>query len=247
MIEKTTQALLTSGIFAMLTAPAFAETAGSPEWHYDGAEHWGDLAPEFAACALGQEQSPIDLTKDVLTDLEPVEIHWNAAAAWVVKHNGHTIQANTENGGSIKISGVDYTLAQFHFHTPSEHAVSGEKFPMEVHFVHAAADGTLAVLGVMMQEGESNALFHTVMEKAPQQEGAADYGFGDFSALLPTEGGMFRYQGSLTTPPCSEVVIWTVFKNPISVDAADVAAFKAIFQDNARPLQPTGRRFILSE
>ena len=247
MLEKTTQAMLTTAMLAMVAAPGLAETAGSPDWHYDGAKHWGDLAPEFAACALGQEQSPIDLTKDVVTDLEPVEIHWNADAEWGIKHNGHTIQASTSNGGTIKISGVDYTLAQFHFHTPSEHAVSGEKFPMEVHFVHAAADGTLAVLGVIMQEGDGNVPFHSIMEKAPQTEATADFGPGDFSALLPTEGGMFRYQGSLTTPPCSEVVIWTVFKNPISVDAADVAAFKAIFQDNARPLQPTGRRFILSE
>jgi carbonic anhydrase len=250
MIEKCGQNLLAGALAGLIGIPAFAETIGAPEWHYEGAEgaeHWGDLAPEFASCAIGREQSPIDLTGGVLADLQPIEMNWNGAANWSVVNNGHTIQGNSENAGFITISGVQYVLKQFHFHTPSEHAIDGQRFAMEVHFVHAAADGNLAVLGVMMTVGGSNTLFHNIMAKAPSISAAVDFGAADLLELLPKEGGVFRYQGSLTTPPCLEIVNWTVFNTPITVDAQDIAAFQAIFPANARPIQPVGRRFILSE
>jgi carbonic anhydrase len=220
------------------------------DWHYDGAtgaDHWGELAPEFEVCAAGAEQSPIDLTAPIRADLEPVRMDWNPTAAWTVVNNGHTIQANTANGGQITISGTDYLLRQFHFHTPSEHAVDGNRMPMEVHFVHVAANGTLAVLGAMMAPGGPNDVFQHIMEKAPRSKGEVNFGVADVSALMPGDDGFFRYQGSLTTPPCSEIVVWTVFKSPIAVRAEDIADFGAIFPNNARPLQPTGRRFVLSE
>jgi carbonic anhydrase len=219
------------------------------EWHYDGAkgaDHWGKLAPEFATYAVGAEQSPIDLTAPIKADLEPVRVDWNPTATWTLANNGHTIQANTANGGKITISGTDYQLRQFHFHTPSEHAIHGKRMPMEVYFVHVAANGTLAVLGAMMAPGGPNEVFQDIIEKAPRSLGKVNFGVADILALLPDDDGFFRYQGSLTTPPCSEIVVWTVFKSPIVVSAEHIAAFAAIFPNNARPLQPARRRFVLS-
>jgi carbonic anhydrase len=117
---------------------------------------------------------------------------------------------------------------------------------MEVHFVNAAADGRLAVVGVFMQPGRKNAAFAAIMQAAPRTEGEKTLGEPvDPRHFLPAGKALFRYKGSLTTPPCSEVVDWNVFEQPIEVAESDIKAFQAIFLMNARPLQPLNRRFLL--
>jgi carbonic anhydrase len=227
----------------------FSHFSFAAEWHYDGvkgADHWGELAPEFETCGIGAEQSPINLTAPIKADLEPLRVNWNPKASWTLVNNGHTIQANTANGGKITISGTDYELRQFHFHRSSEHAFDGKRMPMEVHFVHVAANSTLAVVGAMMATGGPNELFQEIMDRAPRSTGKVNFGVANISSLIPNDDGFFRYQGSLTTPPCSEIVVWTVFKSPIVVRAQDIDAFAVIFPNNARPIQPARRRFVLS-
>jgi carbonic anhydrase len=240
--------LLTVTAAVLLAAPAIAEN--KPHWTYEGEEgpdHWGGLAADYGTCATGTQQSPIDLTSAVPADADNVDLHWNPKAEWTVANNGHTIQANATDGGTMTVAGKDYALLQFHFHTPSEHAIDGVRAPMEVHFVHKAEDGSLAVLGVMLQGGGDNSLFDAVMGAAPKEKAEVALGAADAGGLLPASTSYFRYQGSLTTPPCSETVLWTVLKDPVVVSDAQVEAFKSLFEMNARPLQNANRRFILSE
>lgn len=232
-----------------LTAGSLASAEGA-HFTYDGAEgpeHWGELSPDFATCGTGAEQSPIDLRATIPADAQDIDLAWQTGSDWQVVNNGHTIQVNLTDAGAAVIDGKSYALAQFHFHNPSEHAVAGTRAPMEAHFVHKAEDGALAVLGVMLTGGGDNALLDAVMAAAPAQAGEADLAPMDIATFLPAGRSYFRYQGSLTTPPCSEIVVWTVLQEPLAVSDGAIAAFAGIFPMNARPLQPTNRRYILAE
>ena len=238
-------------LLAAVAMPGLALAQEAPHWDYEedeaGPGHWGELSKDFGACASGREQSPIDLTRTIDADAPDVVVDWNAEAVWTIVNTGHTIQANAEDGGTITLDGKAFDLLQFHFHNPSEHAIEGERFPMEAHFVHRAEDGTLAVVGVMLVGGGESDFLDKVMAAAPAEEGEKGLGVADPGAFLPPDGHYFRYEGSLTTPPCSETVDWTVMRTPVAVPDADLAAFHALFPMNARPLQLVNRRFVLSE
>ena len=228
-----------------------AADGAAVHWTYEGAEgpeHWGEIGQDFGLCATGHEQSPINLAATIPAEADPVEFAWNRTAAWSVVNNGHTLQANTTDGGSITVAGTRYDLLQFHFHHPSEHALDHEILPMEVHFVHRAESGALAVVGVMIEEGGQIDLLDAVVQAAPSPLRLDGVGIGaaDPSQFLPEDDAFYRYQGSLTTPPCSETVLWTVMQQPVRVDAATIAAFAELFHNNARPVQERYRRFVLS-
>ena len=230
-----------------------ARAAGKgAHWGYEGKEgpeQWGSLSKDYAACSAGREQSPIDLDSQVPAVLSDLSIEWGATSVNVV-NNGHTIQANTDPGSRVVVGGKAYKLAQFHFHHPSEHAVAGKRHPMEAHFVHVADDGALAVLGVFMDGGATDGpvvdTIEAVWKVAPKTKGEAK-GKGKIvpAHLLPSDRAIYRYAGSLTTPPCSEVVSWTVFATPIAVQQAQIDTFAKLFPMNARPLQAINRRFLL--
>jgi carbonic anhydrase len=231
-------------------APAVpAPDAHAVHWSYDGAGapvHWGDLSSSNHACKVGDEQSPIDLKSAIPADFPKAAPNWSPVRGGTVVNNGHTIQFDIGGAGGLDIGGVRYDLKQFHFHHPSEHTVDGKSFPLEVHLVHAAPDGRLAVVGVMFEEGASNPALDPVWATAPTQEGKAAVAFEvDPSKFLPREPAAYRYQGSLTTPPCSETVTWTVLAKPITASRSQIQAFASLFPNNARPVQPLNRRFLL--
>jgi carbonic anhydrase len=233
---------------ALLVQPALG---ANPHWGYEGAEdptHWGELADEYKECAAGQEQSPIDIVESSAIEAEfsPVEIHWQPFTPTIID-NGHTIQVNTSGqGGYAEVNGVRYTLAQFHFHHQSEHTLDGHHAPLEVHFVHQSEAGDLLVLGVLMEEGETNAPLSAVEAVWPASGSEfAGSEMLDPSGMLPDETDSYRYQGSLTTPPCSQIVTWNVFAEPIEVSPEQVAVFAEHYANNARPVQPLNRRFLL--
>ncbi|MGH6718639.1 MAG: carbonic anhydrase, partial [Alphaproteobacteria bacterium] len=162
-------------------------------------------------------------------------------------NNGHTIQVNCEGGGFSMIEGSRYELLQFHFHHPSEHLLAGRSFDLECHFVHKSAAGGLAVLGVFIRPGMANATLAPIWAAMPS-EGGQDAALGavvDPAGLLPAERGFFRYMGSLTTPPCSEGLTWTVFKTAVEASVTQIQQFAALFPMNARPVMPRHRRFLL--
>lgn len=233
----------------LCAAAARAEEKAS-HWSYDGAsdaEHWGSLDSKFSACATGAQQSPVDLEDTVKASLKPLTANWRAEAYEVV-NNGHTLQLDVKQTDQLTLDGRKYRMVQFHFHTPSEHAVHGKRTAMEAHFVHKAEDdsGRLCVVGVLIEPGARNAAFAEIMAVAPEKEGkAALKGPINPAAFLPARHEVFRYEGSLTTPPCSEVVDWAVFVEPVTAAQSDIDAFRKRFAMNARPLQALRRRFIL--
>ncbi len=228
-----------------------APAEGAARWEYDGAhsaEKWGELDPAYKACSIGGAQSPIDLSGAIPAKIEHLSLDWKPQA-FAVQNNGHTIQADASPGSFAVIGKDRYELKQFHFHTSSERALGGVRAAMEAHFVHVLeGGGGLAVAGAFLNSGGANAALSQIMQIAPTKEGAAMLGRPlDPKALLPTQGALYRYEGSLTPPPCSETVQWNVFAAAVAVSAVDIEAFKKIFPNNARPLQPLNRRFLLQE
>lgn len=230
--------------------PLCASTGFAAEkhpWSYEGANgpgHWGNVDAASKVCSVGSQQSPVDIRDTVKSQLAPLKIAWGKTADTIV-NNGHTIQLNFAPGSTLNGS---YTLLQFHFHRPSEHLIGGKNFPMEVHFVHRNAAGSLAVVGVLMAAGRANAAFSKVVATMPAHEGPAvkaDTAI-DPNRLLPARHGYYKYAGSLTTPPCSEVVDWLLLREPIQVAQADINSFAKLYPMNARPVQKDNRRFVLS-
>jgi carbonic anhydrase len=163
-------------------------------------------------------------------------------------NNGHTIQINLPGGDTLTIGSDTYALAQYHFHNPSEHTVSGRHSPMEMHLVHKSAAGALAVVGVLIDEGAHNSAFDPIWANLPNAKGIETHYPSttvDVDALLPVIRTTYRYDGSLTTPPCSEGVKWILMTTPIHLSKAQITAFTQLIPDNNRPTQPlNGRRVV---
>lgn len=238
------------GIGASSFKGAIADESGSSVWGYVGntsPENWSNLSSTYKACQAGLQQSPIDLRGGIEAELAAVDIRYRPIPLTIL-NNGHTIQVDAVSGNSISLDGEEFELKQFHFHHPSEHTVDGEVFPMEVHFVHANGRGELAVLGVFLKEGTESSLLRPVWENMPYQKANARTISGvevDIAGILPSDRAMFRYFGSLTTPPCSEIVKWVVFQEPMEASREQISEFKNLFPLNARPVQPLNRRFVL--
>ena len=218
-------------------------------WSYEGETgpaHWGDMDAANKVCSVGSQQSPLDIGSTVKAQLPALKIAWGKKADTIL-NNGHTIQLNFGQGSTLGVGKDSYTLLQYHFHHPSEHLIGGKNYPMEVHFVHRNAAGALAVVGVLMTAGKANAAFKKIVATMPAHEGPAVKADGgiDPNALLPKDRAYYRYSGSLTTPPCSEVVNWLLLRAPIEVAKADIDAFAKLYPMNARPVQKDNRRFVL--
>ncbi len=241
-----------SFLAGILSCPICARAARSESdgaWSYEGAngpQNWNGLDPSYRACTVGCQQSPIDIKETISARTGGIYVNWRAQA-FEIENNGHTIEAAVAPGSFAQIGPDRYELKQFHFHHPSEHWLEGQPRAMEAHFVHADDKGRLAVLGVFLVAGARNWLFAEIMKIAPTSPGVAKLKSPLFAqALLPRRGNLFfRYEGSLTTPPCAETVQWNVFLDSVSVAQSDIDAFAKIYPNNARPLQPLNRRFVL--
>lgn len=223
-------------------------TGPSSPWGYEphnGPARWGTLDPAFHACDLGKEQSPIDLTGGRGSDLTPVQFDYRRTRV-AVENTGHTIQVNPDPGSGIVLDGVRYDLQQFHFHHGSEHTVDGVRLALEMHLVHRGHGGALAVVGVLFEEGETNGTLASVWAHLPVGPAPPVVvpGSLDLSALLPTCRTTWRYQGSLTTPPCTEGVAWVILTAPLALSAAQLDTFAALYPNNYRPVQPLGERLL---
>lgn len=201
-----------AGVAIASEAPSHGGSAAA-HWSYEGEgspEKWGELQADFKVCQLGLEQTPIDLSKGIKGDVGSVEYDYKPLPLRIL-NNGHTIQVNADPGSACVIGDTRYELLQFHLHHPSEHLLAGKGFDLECHFVHKASTGALAVTGVFIRPGAANAVLKAFFDQMPDKEGpeARLGGIVDIAAILPKNGGYFRYMGSLTTPPCSEGLTWT--------------------------------------
>ncbi len=214
-----------------------------------GPAKWAELDPAWETCATGKEQSPTNLTNGRGLDLTDARFDYKPSAVTAV-NNGHTVQVEVADGGSMTLDGKEYALKQFHFHSPSEHTIEGKASAMELHLVHADADGKLAVVGVMLDLGAVNTGLEPVWAKLPAQKDAKAPLDAAFNAatLLPAKHAAYRYQGSLTTPPCSEGVEWSVLEETATLSKDQAKAFTAIFAGgNARPVQDLGQRLLITD
>jgi carbonic anhydrase len=241
-------------------------TGDSPEaeehevhWGYEGEigpEYWAELSPEFALCAKGVEQSPIDLTEATVVEGEaparrygePVISVEQRASVMNLINNGHTIQVSSDAPVSLNLDGELYQLVQYHLHAPSEHTIDGSHSPLELHAVHKSAEGDLAVAAVLMGEGEHNPLVDPIIALLPSGPGD-ERQIEDLELnpddIQPVPGHYFRYRGSLTTPPCSEAVEWIVSADERHISPEQMAAITSQLHDNNRPVQALGRRELL--
>ena len=215
-------------------------------WDYEGEmgpENWGK---EFPTCGKGKSQSPLNIKGpfekvrfNIVPDYKPGPLK--------ILNNGHTIQVNVTPGSKIRIDGKAYDLLQFHFHRPSEEHINGKPSAMVIHFVHKNDSGELAVLGVLLQEGNENPGIKTLWSHAPPKEGpevAPDNVAFNPANLLPREMDFYHYDGSLTTPPCTEKVKFYILKTQVNIAKEQITQFP--FKMNARPVQPLNERKILT-
>ncbi|HEX9447057.1 MAG TPA: carbonic anhydrase family protein, partial [Dongiaceae bacterium] len=203
----------------------------------------------YKACSNGTRQSPIDLSPAHIAQGPSIALTWQPITA-TLSNNGHTVQVAPTDakyvGSYLDLDGQRYTFAQFHFHHPSEHALAGNRWPLEVHFVHKAITGNdLTVIGVLFRSGRANAALGQVLAQMPHKTGSVPLMAAiDMMQLLPNSAATYRYPGSLTTPPCSEIVNWVVFRDPIEAGIGQIDQFARLFPLNARPIQPLLNRSV---
>lgn len=246
--------ILVSGIAAILLSSALLASGQGTHWGYTGHEgpvNWGDLSADYSLCKSGKSQSPININSSVMVQsegLEKIGFDYNTGISSVI-NNGHTIQVNFDEGSTITVDGIKFPLIQLHFHTPSENQIDGKEFPLEGHFVHAAKDGSLAVIGLMFEDGAKNAFLAKVWAKMPHKGGEKEsliIPAAEVNALLPKDKDYYRFNGSLTTPPCSEGVRWLVLKNYSTISKEQTKEFLDIFHhENNRPVQPINARKVI--
>jgi len=220
-------------------------------WSYEGSrgpEHWGELSPDYVLASTGRRQSPVDIvrSKAVPQQAAPLAPSYQPTTLEIL-NNGHTLEDEYHGGGTLPLDGRPYHLAQFHFHSPSEHTLDGQHAPMEVHLVHEDEAGRLAVIGILIQEGREHPELAKMWPHLPATPGRSEAVEGvliDATRLLPASLASYRYSGSLTTPPCSEDVSWFVLEQPIEASAGQIAAFRKLVSGNNRPTQPLNGRPI---
>lgn len=233
----------------------------TPHWDY-GTEHgpanWAALSPDFATCGSGKSQSPIDIVRAKAEPATALRTSYAPAGLRVVHHehvadglnNGHTVQVNYVGADALTVGDETFTLQQYHFHSPSENTVDGKHYPMEMHLVHKSQAGKLAVLGVFIEEGAENAAYAPVWANLPKEKGKEfhlEHVKVNVDDLLPKERTTWRFDGSLTTPPCTEGVKWLVLTQPVQLSAQQVAAFRAVIDGNNRPTQPLNGRTVVTD
>ena len=241
--------LLSLCVIAAPIALSAAQAAEGAHWTYKGhggPAEWGSMDAGFASCKLGKLQSPIDIVGAKPAKLPPIMFNYKSSALKIID-NGHTIQANYSPGSFIVVGGVRYELVQFHFHHPSEEKIDGKAHEMVAHLVHRNAEGKLAVVAVLIDKGGASELIDTLWKNIPhekEKEAEVANVTIDVAKLLPDNRDYYTFQGSLTTPPCSEGVTWFVLKTPVKIADAEIATFAKIYPLNARPVQPLNGRTI---
>jgi carbonic anhydrase len=229
-------------------ATARPEANTTPQWAYSGEfgpSAWGALHPSYSLCASGRRQSPIDIRDGFAVELEPPVFDYRPSAFRVID-NGRTVQVNVDAGNALLIRGRRYELQHFQFHRPSEVRVEGRAFDMSAHLVHRDPEGQLAVVAVLLEKGLAQPLVQEVWNNLPlekHEEYAAPRPI-DLARLLPEDRRYYTYMGSLTTPPCSEGVLWVVMRQPVTVSPEQIAIFSRLYPMNARPLQSAAGRVI---
>jgi carbonic anhydrase len=222
--------------------------ARGTHWSYEGDSgpaNWSKINVDWAKCGNGSRQSPIDIRDGMKVELEQISFDYHPSSFNVVD-NGHTVQVGVSGGNYITVQNRMFELQQFHFHRPSEERINGKAFEMVVHLVHRDAEGRLAVLALLLERGAPQATIQTVWNNLPLEkfETMQPTILLDPAEMLPVRRDYYTYMGSMTSPPCSEGVLWLVMKQPVQASPAQMALFSRLYPLNARPVQPASGRII---
>ncbi|KAK4607080.1 hypothetical protein RGQ29_001057 [Quercus rubra] len=252
------------GFFIVLvlhTHPATSqEVEDEGEFNYDeksekGPSRWGEIRPEWSMCGHGTMQSPIDLLNkrvEVVSYLGRLKRSYKPAYA-TLKNRGHDMMLKWEGGaGYIEINETQYVLNQCHWHSPSEHTLDGRQFDLEVHLVHESSDGKVAVIGIMYKIGRPDSFLSSLTDHLEAitntNEAESEAGLIDPRNIKIGSRKYYRYQGSLTIPPCTQNVSWTIVGKVRTVTQEQVKLLRVAVHDasdtNARPLQPLNKRTV---
>ena len=233
-------------------AAAAAAIAAAPKhgtvWSYEGElgpANWSKINVDWAKCGTGNRQSPIDLRDGIKVNLEQISFDYHPSSFSEI-NNGHTIQVTVGGGNFITVGNTVYELQEFHFHRPSEEKINGRGTEMVIHLVHKSAEGKIAIIAVLLERGQPHRLMQTIWDNLPLEkfDTVSPSIVIDPTDALPERREYFTYMGSLTEPPCTEGVLWMVFKQPMQASPAQMALFSRLYPLNARPVQSTAGRLI---
>jgi len=236
-------------ILAVLIAGNDSRADEMIHWGYSGEagpEHWAELSPEYAVCGTGVNQSPVNISDTVVAELDPLELDYQGSSTTVI-NNGHTLQVDAKPGSSLRVGTEVFQLLQLHFHSPSEHHVDGKEFLLEAHFVHQNEQGEIAVVAVLFGDGSWNADLEKIGDAAPDTIGQSvllDINFAELKVHTRL-ASYFRYNGSFTTPPCTEGVRWYVLKETGTMSPDQAARYVDLIGEDARGPQPLNARIVL--
>jgi carbonic anhydrase len=250
LVRGLMAAALFVGSFQIVLSAQEQKHADAHSWTYGGEhgpKHWAELDPQFAACKNGKYESPIDIKKATMSNLPALAFNYSRTPLDIVD-NGHTVMVTYAAGSVLMVGDHKYELKQFHFHHPSEERIHGKRFDMVVHLVHQDSEGHLAVVAVLLKQGQENPLFAQLRGASPAEKehpvmlpelliNAMD--------ILPSHLSYYTFPGSLTTPPCTEGVAWYVLKSPVQISAEQLNWFVKLYPSDARPIQPQHGRTIL--
>ncbi|KAJ3675107.1 hypothetical protein LUZ60_004149 [Juncus effusus] len=256
----------TSAIFAVVLffyLVTFSSSDESVRFGYGGAlgpNHWGSLSPQFAVCSKGKHQSPINIEtkKAVLNpNLKPLERHYVTTRATLVDNQINIMVRYNNTNDTVMINGIKYCLKQLHWHSPSEHTINGERFAMELHMVHATEQGNLTVLAILYRYGKHDPFLDKIKSKIEElakdvrvegKQIQVPMGHVRMTALTRRVHKYFRYSGSLTTPPCTENIIWNILLKVRQMSKGQAEELRSIlgkeFRHDARPTQPLNDRIV---
>ncbi|MGB6383590.1 MAG: carbonic anhydrase family protein [Terriglobales bacterium] len=241
-------------VIAAALVPADSRAQWKTHWTYEGAtgaEHWGDLDPEYATCKAGKEQSPIDIRNVEKAELPALRFEYKSGPLKYLINNGYTIRVNYHDipgsGNFLIVGDKRYQLTQFHFHRPSEEYIHGKPYDMEVHLMHVASDGKVAGVTVFLKAGSANTTIQQIWDHMPKTESKEQEIAGvevNPAELLPHDTAYYTYMGSVTAPPCTEGVTWFVLKIPVEISPEEIDAFAKLYPHDVRPIQPLNGRVV---
>jgi len=238
--------------FASFSVNAIASESKAQKWTYQGETgpaNWSKLSKAYQACNNGKNQSPVNLKNTVDGKLPGIPYNYTILVAEQIKNTGHSIRVDIRSGGEIKVDGKEFTLTHFQFRTPSENKIKNKQFPLEVQFVHESEDGQTAIIAIMYKLGSPDQLLESLWTQMPVSKGQSKRLKTKSLSVLETDQELkryVRYNGSLTTPPCTEGVIWLVKKPYLTVSQRQLEYLRTILNTpNNRPIQAINARVIV--
>ncbi|WP_375748822.1 carbonic anhydrase [Vibrio sp. HN007] len=232
--------IITTLLASLLTCNVHAS-----DWGYDehtGPEYWGKISK---TCETGKNQSPINISETVQGEMQSLNLDYDGKVIGMI-NNGHTLQAKVEGKNTLTVDNKMFELKQFHFHTPSENLIHNKQYPLEAHFVHVDKEGNLAVVSVMFEIDKPNSQITKLSTNLPE-EGEATTLIEPFaiSEMLPTYNSYYRFNGSLTTPPCSEGVRWFILSETKTLSTNQEETLNKAMGNNNRPIQDIYARKVM--